>query len=255
MNTYSTVRLNIDSEQHIAELVLDRPEARNALNSALCRDLHRALLAIRDNPAVHVAVIRAEGPVFCAGADLKEREGMDDDQIRARRLRAFALYAAIEDLPIPIFAVLDGAAIGSGCEIASACDFAIASDRASFRYPEARWGTVGATQRLPRIVGRRLAKELMFTGRVIDAHEAQRIGLLNRVVASGELREFSDRLAQEIAAGPPHAMRSAKHTLDHGLDDSRHGALAREILAIEENLNAGVWKAAMTTFKKDTASE
>lgn len=252
MDTYSTVRLSIDTERHIAELVLDRPQARNALNSALCRDLHHALLAIRDNPDVHVVMVRAEGSVFCAGADLKERQGMDDDQIRARRLRAFALYAAIEDLPIPIFAVLDGAAIGSGCEIASACDFAIASERASFRYPEARWGTVGATQRLPRIVGRRLAKELMFTGRMVDADEAQRIGLVNRVVTSGDLLAVGMSLAEEIAAGPTHAMRSAKHTLDHGLDDSRHGALAREILAIEENLNAGVWKAAMTTFKKDT---
>ena len=253
MDTYSTVRLSIDTERHIAELVLNRPEARNALNSALCRDLHHALLAIHGNPDVHVVMVRAEGSVFCAGADLKERQGMDDDQIRARRLRAFALYAAIEDLPMPIFAVIDGAAIGSGCEIASACDFAIASERASFRYPEARWGTVGATQRLPRIVGRRLAKELMFTGRVVDADEAQRIGLVNRVVASGDLLAVSNSLAEEIAAGPTHAMRSAKHTLDHGLDDSRHGALAREILAIEENLNAGVWKAAMTTFKKDTA--
>lgn len=253
MDTYSTIRLSIDTERHIAELVLDRPEARNALNSALCHDFHHALRAIHDNPGVHVLMIRAQGSVFCAGADLKERQSMDDDQIRARRLRAFALYAAIEDLPIPVFAVIDGAAIGSGCEIASACDFAIASERASFRYPEARWGTVGATQRLPRIVGRRLAKELMFTGRVVHADEAQRIGLVNRVVSSGDLLAVSNSLAEEIAAGPTHAMRSAKHTLDHGLDDSRHGALAREILAIEENLNAGVWKAAMTTFKKDTA--
>ncbi|MNH31082.1 putative enoyl-CoA hydratase echA8 [compost metagenome] len=147
-----------------------------------------------------------------------------------------------------MFAVLDGPAVGSGCEIASACDFVIASERASFRYPEARWGTVGATQRLPRIVGRQLAKELMFSGRAVDAAEALRIGLVNRVVTTDQLQATVNELAHSIAEGPSHALRSAKQVLDSGLDDSRHGALAREILAIEDNLNAGTWKAGISTF-------
>lgn len=255
MNSSSTVLMTLDASTHVARLTLNRPDARNALNNAMCSELHRALLDIRDNPDVHVVLIDANGPVFCAGADLKERKGMDDDQIRARRLRAFALYDAIEQCPVPIVAVIDGPAVGSGCEIAGACDFIIGSDRASFRYPEARWGTVGATQRLPRIVGRRLAKELMFTGRAVEADEALRIGLLNRVVPVDQLPEVIQQMAQEIADGPPHAMRSAKRTLDRGLDDTRHGALALEILAIEENLNAGTWKSGMTSFEKGKAHE
>jgi len=255
MNTSSTVLMTFDACTHVARLTLNRSDARNALNNAMCSELHRALLDIRDNPDVHVVLIDANGPVFCAGADLKERKGMDDDQIRARRLRAFALYDAIEQCPVPIVAVIDGPAVGSGCEIAGACDFIIGSDRASFRYPEARWGTVGATQRLPRIVGRRLAKELMFTGRAVEADEALRIGLLNRIVPADQLPAVIQQMAQEIADGPSHAMRSAKRTLDRGLDDTRHGALALEILAIEENLNAGTWKSGMTSFEKGKVHE
>ncbi|WP_426935617.1 enoyl-CoA hydratase/isomerase family protein [Pseudomonas fulva] len=251
----STLLVNIDPARAIARITLDRAPARNALNNALCRELHQAVLAVGAQPDIHVLVIDANGPVFCAGADLKERQGMDDDQIRARRLRAFALYAAIEALPIPVFAVLDGPAVGSGCEIASACDFVIASTRASFRYPEARWGTVGATQRLPRIVGRQLAKELMFSGRAVGAEEALRIGLVNRVVAPEALQATVTELAASIADGPSHALRSAKRVLDSGLDDSRHGALAREILAIEDNLNAGTWKAGISTFAGGPAHE
>jgi enoyl-CoA hydratase len=255
MESPSTVQIDKHSSGHIVTLTLNRPDARNALNNAMCTELHRALVEVQRSSEIHVVIIAANGPVFCAGADLKERKGMDDDQIRARRLRAFALYDAIERMPMPIVAVVDGAAVGSGCEIAGACDFIIASDRASFRYPEARWGTVGATQRLPRIVGRRLAKDLMFTGRAVEAEEALRIGLVNRVVAHQALAATVDLLACDIADAPPHAIRSAKQTIDQGLDDSRHGALAREILAIEENLNAGVWRTGMASFEKGTVNE
>lgn len=234
--------------QHIATLTLDRPQARNALNTQLCQELHQALREVSQRSDVHVLLIRANGPVFCAGADLKERKGMDEDQIRARRIKAFALYAALEALPVPVIALVQGPAVGSGCEIAGACDFIVASDQASFRYPEARWGTVGATQRLPRIVGRRIAKELMFTGREVSAEEARSIGLVNQVLPGAEFDKYVDALAQDIAAAPTHAICSAKHTIDRGADDSRFGALAHEILAIEDNLTEGTWRAAMTSF-------
>lgn len=240
------VSLSID--EHVATLTLNRPKARNALNTGLCRDLHAALHAVRGRDDVHVLLIRANGPVFCAGADLKERKDMDEDQIRARRIKAFAVYAAIEDMPMPVVAVVEGPAVGSGCEIAAACDFIVASEAASFRYPEGRWGTVGATQRLPRIVGRRLAKELMFTGREVPAQEAVAIGLVNQVRAVEAFPAFVAELAQSIAAAPAPALRSAKRTIDRGLDDSRFGALAHEILAIEDNLAQGTWRAGMTSF-------
>lgn len=232
----------------VATLTLNRPEARNALNMELCQQLHEVLLEVGARPDVCLLLIRANGPVFCAGADLKERKQMSEDQIRTRRLRAFAVYAVIEDLPMPTVAVIEGPAVGSGCEIASACDFIVASDAASFRYPEAQWGTVGATQRLPRIVGRRIAKELMFTGREVSAQEALTIGLVNQLRPVDEFPGFLNELTQSIAQAPVAAMRSAKRTIDRGIDDSRMGALAHEILAIEENLTQGTWRAGMTSF-------
>ena len=233
---------------NIATVTLNRPQARNALNTQLCVELHAALREIGARTDIHVLLIRANGPVFCAGADLKERKLMDEDQIRARRIKAFALYAALENLPMPVIAVIQGPAVGSGCEIASACDFIVASDLASFRYPEARWGMVGAIQRLPRIVGRRMAKELMFTGREVSAQEAKSIGLVNQVLPHAEFERYVEALAHEIASAPTHAIRSAKRTLDKGADDSRAGALAHEILAIEDNLTEGTWRAGMTSF-------
>lgn len=241
-----SVSLSLD--ENIATITLNRPEARNALNTGLCQDLHAAIREVGARQDVNVVLIRANGPVFCAGADLKERKEMNEDQIRARRIKAFAVYAAIEELPMPVVAVIEGPAVGSGCEIAGACDFIVASEAASFRYPEARWGTVGATQRLPRIVGRRIAKELMFTGREVSAWEAVEIGLVNQVRPNEEFLDFVMELARSIAAAPGAAMRSAKRTIDRGVDDSRFGALAHEILAIEENLNQGTWRAGMTSF-------
>ncbi|RII74326.1 enoyl-CoA hydratase/isomerase family protein [Pseudomonas monteilii] len=240
--------VSLSIKDHVATITLNRPQARNALNTGLCQDLHAAIREVRSRDDVHVVLIRANGPVFCAGADLKERKEMNEDQIRARRIKAFAVYAAIEELPMPVVAVIEGPAVGSGCEIASACDFIIASEAASFRYPEARWGTVGATQRLPRIVGRRIAKELMFTGREVTAREAVEIGLVNQVRPVAVFDDFVTELANSIAAAPAAAMRSAKTTIDRGVDDSRYGALAHEILAIEENLAQGTWRAGMSSF-------
>ena len=125
---------------------------------------------------VRLVLIRGNGPVFCAGADLKERKDMSVDEVRNRRLRGFAAYNAIEALPMPTVAVVHGAAIGSGSEIAAACDFIVATPEATFPTPEALWGTVGATQRLPRVLGKRLAKDLMFTGRKLTAEEARTAG-------------------------------------------------------------------------------
>ncbi|RYI88802.1 MAG: enoyl-CoA hydratase/isomerase family protein, partial [Acetobacteraceae bacterium] len=152
----------------VVTLTLNRPQARNALNLALAEAISAACRrAVAE--AARLVVIRASGPVFCAGADLKERQGMTDDQVRARRVKGFAAYNAIETLPMPAIAVVEGPAVGSGCEIAGACDFILATPAASFRTPEALWGTVGATQRLPRVLGKRLAKDMMFTGRTLGA--------------------------------------------------------------------------------------
>jgi enoyl-CoA hydratase len=232
----------------IVTLTLNRPAARNALNAALAEALAMACRRATE-AAARLVVVRAEGPVFCAGADLKERQGMSDDQVRARRVKGFAAYAALEALPMPAVAVVEGPAVGSGVEIAAACDFIIATPAASFRTPEALWGTVGATQRLPRVLGKRLAKDMMFTGRTLGAAEALAHGLVTRLVPAEALAAALEEIAAVIAKAPPGALRMAKRCIEEGLDRDPRGALATELLAIEESLAAAEWRTAMAGFK------
>jgi enoyl-CoA hydratase len=235
------------SAEGVATVTLNRPGARNALNLALAAGLHDAARRAVAETA-RLVVLRAKGPVFCAGADLKERQGMSDDQVRARRLKAFAAYDAIERLPMPVMAVVEGPAIGSGCEIAAACDFVVATSAASFRTPEALWGTVGATQRLPRILGKRLAKDMMFTGRTLSAEEAREAGLVSRVVAADALEGVLAGMAATVVKAPPSALALAKRCIDEGLERDPRGALATELMAIEESLAAAEWRRSMASF-------
>jgi enoyl-CoA hydratase len=242
-----TVR--VETADGIATITLDRPEQRNALNLAMCVELLEAVRKVGTDSAVRVVLVRAAGPAFCAGADLKERQAMSEDQVRTRRLRAFAAYDALETIEKPCIAVVHGACYGSGCEIATACDFAIAGERATFCYPEATRGSVGATQRLPRIVGARMAKDLMFTGRVVHADEALRLGLVTRVVPDGELARVARDIAAQIATAPPLALRLAKRCIDKVPETDRAGALANELMAIEEVLAGDEWRAGAASFK------
>jgi enoyl-CoA hydratase len=188
---------------------------------------------------VRVVFVRGNGPVFCGGADLNERKGKSEDWVRARRMRAFAAYAALEALPMPCVALVHGAAIGSGVELAAACDFIVATPDASFRTPEAQRGTVGATQRLPRILGKRLAKDLMFTGRALSAPEALTAGFVARIAA--DLEDEKRKIAADIMKAPPRALELAKRTIDRGVELDPKGALHAELEAIEEQLAAGQW--------------
>lgn len=224
----------------VATLTLNRPESRNALNLEMCELLLRfATQAVVDD--AKLVLVRATGPVFCAGADLKERQGMSEAQVRERRMKGFAAYAALEALPMPAVAVVHGPAVGSGCEIAGACDFIVATPEASFRTPEATRGTVGATQRLPRILGKRLAKDLMFTGRTLGADEAREAGLVSRLVGIDFLEITLEEIKDTILKAPPAALRLAKRCIDQGVELDPKGALEAEIAAIEEQLAAGQW--------------
>jgi len=193
----------------VATITLDRPEARNALNGAMCEDLRRAAMTAAADEEVKIVFVRGAGPVFCAGADLKERQGKTGDDIRARRIKGFAAYHALESLPMPAIAIVHGAALGSGVEIAAACDFIVATPDAVFGTPEVLRGTVGATQRLPRVLGKRLAKDMMFTGRKLTAEEvdgdveisideAAEPSEGDEVIEHGEARVFLDPAAAEV---------------------------------------------------------
>jgi enoyl-CoA hydratase len=225
----------------VATVTLNRPESRNALNLEMCDRLISISQEIKSNKEVKLVLVGANGPVFCAGADLKERQGMSEAQVRERRMKGFAAYAALEALPMPAIAVVQGPVVGSGCEIAGACDFIVATPEASFRTPEALRGTVGATQRLPRILGKRLAKDMMFTGRTLSAEEARQAGLVSRLVPALELEQTLLRITAEILTAPHGSLRLAKRCIDRGVELDPKGALDTEIAAIEEQLAGGSW--------------
>jgi enoyl-CoA hydratase len=242
----TTLRYGV--EGGVATVTLDRPESRNAVNRAMCDDIVAAAAAARENAEVRLVLVRANGTVFCAGADLKERKGMSADEIRARRLAAFAAYGALESLPMPAIAVVHGPAVGSGCEIAACCDFVIATPQATFATPEALWGTIGATQRLPRILGKQFAKDMMLTGRKLNAEEARAASLVTRIVAAADLDGVIADIVKTIVAAPQAALRQAKSCIDQGVELEPRGALALELLAMEENIARDTWRAGMSSF-------
>ncbi len=227
--------LEVSVADGVATIALNRPEVRNALNLEMCD----ALIETAKTLDARLVFVRGNGPVFCGGADLNERKGKTEQWVRDRRMRAFAAYAALESLPMPCVALVHGAAIGSGVEIAAACDFIVATPDATFRTPEAQRGTVGATQRLPRILGKRLAKDLMFTGRALTAEEAREAGFVARIV--DDLDKAREEISKSILAAPPLALKLAKRTIDRGIELDPQGALQAEIEAIEEQLAAGQW--------------
>ena len=226
--------LEVSIANGVATIALNRPEVRNALNLEMCD----ALIETTKSLDARLVFVRGNGPVFCGGADLNERKGKSEQWVRERRMRAFAAYAALEALPMPCIALVHGAAIGSGVEIAAACDFIVATADATFRTPEAQRGTVGATQRLPRILGKRLAKDLKFTGRALTAQEARDAGLVARI---GDLDEERRAIAESILKAPALALKLAKRTIDRGIELDPKGALEVELEAIEEQLAAGQW--------------
>ena len=225
----------------VATLTLNRPESRNALNFEMCEGIIQAVASAASDQSIKLFFVRAKGRAFCAGADLKEREGMSAERVRERRMKGFAAYAALEALPMPSIAVVEGPAVGSGCEIAGACDFIVSTPAASFRTPEAIRGTVGATQRLPRVLGKRLAKDLMFTGRTLSAEEAREAGLVTRLVAPSDLEKTIEEIRSAVLKAPQQSLRAAKLCIDTGVELDPKGALEAEIAAIEEQLAAGSW--------------
>src|SRR3989304_595082 len=177
---------------HVAVVTLNRPEAMNALNTALCKGLRETIDALEDDEAVWVIIVTGAGDkAFCAGIDLRERKGLDKQQTEQQRKKyVFPLLYRLNHMTKPMIAGVNGVALGGGCEIALASDIRIASEKATFGQTEIRWGIIasgGACQRLPGLVGMGWAKELLFTGRIIGAQESERIGLGNRGVCPGKL--------------------------------------------------------------------
>lgn len=245
---YRYETLSVDIAGRVATLWLNRPEARNAVNLAMCDELVAFEQQANSDKEVTAVVIGGKGPVFCAGADLKERKGQDAGWVRERRRRSFKAYDAIQSSEKPHIAMIDGPLFGSGGEIAMACDFIYASTRSTFRFPEAQWGTVGATQRLPRRIGIAAAKELLLTARQIDAQEALRIGLVQRLFAPEDIAQETAAAAKSIGDAPALSIMLTKRSVDIGSStDLTHG-IEVERLAIDRSLAGSEWQNGIARF-------
>jgi len=237
-------------EGSIARVTLNRPQARNALNLPMCQALKKTFEDLSADSTVRAVLVDAAGPAFCAGADLKERQGRDEQWVLARRREAFLAYEAIERCRYPVVALAHGAIVGSGGEIAMSCDFILLSEDATFQFPEPNWGTVGATQRLQRFIGRARAKELLFTGRTIKADEAYRMGLVARVVPRADLERVGLETTRAISAAPGLAMVLTKQAVDEGSQTTLQQGIQIELNAIERCLNLSDWRQGIDAFTR-----
>jgi enoyl-CoA hydratase/carnithine racemase len=218
-------------------LTLNRPEVRNALNGRLLKELELAIDAAVLLEGLRVLIITGGGDkAFCAGADLKERLTMSESEVRSFLSAIRRLLIKIEELPLPVVAAINGFSLGGGTELALACDLRVAVADAALGLTETRFAIIpgaGGTQRLPRLIGTPLAKELIFTGRQLTAQEALAKGLVNRIAARDKLMDECLELAGEIAKGGPIAVAQAKFAINKGQDVELHTGLAIEASAYE----------------------
>jgi enoyl-CoA hydratase len=225
----------VTAAEGIARLTLNRPRVRNALNAELLAALENALRGTDADPAVRAVILTGAGDkAFAAGADIGELGALPNSVAGAAQARAGqAVTLVMERMRTPVIAAVNGFALGGGCEIAMAADIRIAADNAKFGQPEVNLGLLpgyGGTQRMARLAGRGMAMYLCLTGEMIDAQEALRIGLVQRVVPHAQLMEEALRVAGLIAAKAPLAVAATKRAIDTGIGLPLHEALAIEAL-------------------------
>ena len=235
--TVEFLNLTYSLQDRVAEIALARADRRNALSPALRTELGQALDRAAGDPRVGAVVIAGEEECFCAGADIREVSAFEDAASVHRFSREInALFNQIEELEKPVLAAVSGAALGGGCELCLACDLRIAADNALFGLPEITIGVMpggGGTQRLPRLIGMGRAKELIYGGEPIDAREALRIGLVNRVAETPLLRAEARKWAQRLAERPAAAFRAIKSSLGRGFSLGLGPGLAYEARCFE----------------------
>ena len=232
--------VNIEQQGAVAVLTIDRPKALNALNPDVLADLKAAFEGIDQNTVRCVVLTGAGEKSFVAGADIGSMSTMTKSEGEAFGKLGNDIFLMIESFPLPVIAAVNGFALGGGCELAMSCDIRICSDNAMFGQPEVGLGITpgfGGTQRLPRIVGLGMAKQLLYTARNIDAAEALRIGLVNAVVPQAELMDTALKMANTIAKNAPIAVRACKQAVNEGMQVSIDKAVE-----IEEKLFGGCFE-------------
>jgi enoyl-CoA hydratase len=242
----------LEISEGIATVTVNRPAAMNAMTVATLAELEVVVAEIGRNPEIRAAILTGAGSkAFVAGADIAVMRDMTSTQARELALQAHRIYAAIERSPKPFIAAVNGYALGGGCELAMACDIRLASENARFGQPEINIGILpgfGGTQRLARLVGKGRALEIILSGDMIDAHEALRIGLVNRVTAQGELQGEARRLAAKIASKGLVALRLCKEAVGNGLEMDLARACAYEAELFAYSFSTADQKEGMGAF-------
>lgn len=245
--------------EHTLVLTLNRPERRNALSRALVDALHAQIQPLAEPGDLRAVILTGAGErAFCAGADLREREGMSDAEVLRFLDDLNGLMNTLAELPIPVIAAINGFALGGGLELALACDLRVACADAVVGLTETRLGIIpgaGGTQRLSRLVGPGRAKSLIFTGRRLDAMRAMELGLLDDVVPADELQDRAWDLADEIAQAAPLAIAQAKRAIDLGWQRPLHEGLQVEREAYLPLLDTADRLEALEAFRERRAPQ
>ncbi|MDY3006150.1 enoyl-CoA hydratase/isomerase family protein [Anaerococcus sp. AGMB00486] len=246
----NNIKLNVENE--IAYVTIDRPKALNALNTETLKELNETFNDIRSRKDVKVLILTGGGEKsFVAGADISEMVNSNSQQARDMSLLAYETFNMLEEMPQVTIAAVNGFALGGGCEISMACDIRIASKNARFGQPEVGLGIIpgfGGTQRLPRLVGKGIAKELIFTTDSIKADEAYRIGLVNHVVEKEELIDYCTQMAEKIKAQASYAVTLAKQAINLGLESDLHTGIQLEANTFASTFDTHDKKEGMTAF-------
>jgi enoyl-CoA hydratase len=240
--------LTFEVAERIATVTVNRPDKLNALNDATIAELGAAIDEARIREDVGGIIITGAGRSFVAGADISEMQGQSAFVAKARARSGQAVFRRIEMSPKPVIAAVNGFALGGGCELAMACHVRLASEHAKFGQPEVKLGILpgyGGTQRLPRLVGKGVALQLLLTGEMIDAQEALRIGLVNRVVHAAELMGAAQIMLKQMMANAPLALALCIEAVDRGLQMSLDEGLVLEanhfgLLASTEDMRQGM---------------
>ena len=245
----------IQKEDKVAVLTISRPKALNALNSETLKELDLAIDEIAKDDEIYTVILTGEGKAFVAGADIAEMK--DLDVIGGRKFGKLGneVFRKLETLEKPVIAAVNGFALGGGCELSMACDIRIASSKAKFGQPEVGLGITpgfGGTQRLPRLVGLGMAKELIYTAKIINAEEALRIGLVNKVVEPENLLVEAKALANTIAEQAPIAVNLCKAAINKGIQLDIDSAISYESEIFGECFSTEDQKSGMTAFIERT---
>lgn len=225
-----TDQVSTDITGPVARITLKRPDARNGLTDEMLDEIEAGVITSDETEDVRCVVVDAEGPAFCVGADISVVETYDNDELRSFLRHATDVFRAIERAQIPFISAVNGHALGGGMELMMATDLTVAHEESTFGVPEAKIGLLpaaGGTQRLPRIVGKKVASELLFTGESIDANRAYSLGLVNEVTTEAPV-DRAIQLAESIAKSAPLSVAACKQLVTEGIEQPIDDALDLE---------------------------